>query len=49
MSSSQKKGIIVLGCHRSGTSAVTGLLELLAQSRLSGLAQTGYGERSGDT
>ncbi len=28
MSSSQKKGIIVLGCHRSGTSAVTGLLKL---------------------
>ncbi len=28
MISSQKKGIIVLGCHRSGTSAVTGLLKL---------------------
>ena len=28
MSSTLKKGIIVLGCHRSGTSAVTGLLKL---------------------
>jgi len=28
MSSLQKKGIIVLGCHRSGTSAITGLLKL---------------------
>ncbi len=28
MSTSQKNGIIVLGCHRSGTSAVTGLLKL---------------------
>jgi hypothetical protein len=28
MSSLQKKEIIVLGCHRSGTSVVTGLLKL---------------------
>jgi hypothetical protein len=28
MSSTLKKGIMVLSCHRSGTSAVTGLLTL---------------------
>ncbi|KHE91947.1 MAG: sulfotransferase family protein [Candidatus Scalindua rubra] len=41
MSSSQKKGIIVLGCHRSGTSAVTGLLELFGVHLGTDLIQPG--------
>lgn len=41
MSSSQKKGIIVLGCHRSGTSAVTGLLKLFGIQLGTDLLQPG--------
>lgn len=41
MNASQKKGIIVLGCHRSGTSAVTGLLKLFDVHLGADLLQSG--------